>query len=481
VVVLPAAVTDSDTVAAATATTDAPAPSVAPATTAEGAAPVAVSPNDPGSAGVADSTAKRQKPNADAPVDAPRAPISSQAATGDLAPEGVAATDAPTPAPTVEGTPSTLIAESAGQVVNVPLTAIQVPDGPPLKEEVVLLLLQSILAVGLLQALTINRQGRVISGRHRLEALRRLGWTSVHCRVLDADELTSELATIDENLVRADLTILRRAEQTTRKVEILEALGLRRRVGGQPAGTDMVTGSRKSTAELAAEMGLSERTLQRYELIAGIPAVSRDKVRSTSLSWSTTALLKIANTPADQQPALIDSLLAEFGEEPSPSTDTKSLARSTARPPKRRKKSQKPKPAAQKGGVGNKAVPPGFQEGTEFCTTTESKPESQPAIVEVTDAQMAQVPESEAEPKTPQTSAAEDPERGQIPFEEGTLEIDGDKGTAHLVSPILCQVSRVDSQRPVRIFRSWCVEVRDSLSDGITCLLMPEIVVGCRP
>src|SRR4051794_11450810 len=50
-------------------------------------------------------------------------------------------------------------------------------------------LADSIEAVGLLHAVVIDRQGRLIAGQRRLEAAKLLGWDKVPVRVVDLDVL----------------------------------------------------------------------------------------------------------------------------------------------------------------------------------------------------------------------------------------------------------------------------------------------------
>src|SRR3954463_11944486 len=56
----------------------------------------------------------------------------------------------------------------------------------PLREDVVNQIVESIKKVGLITPITICRPNghavpHLVSGRHRLEAARRLGWTSISC------------------------------------------------------------------------------------------------------------------------------------------------------------------------------------------------------------------------------------------------------------------------------------------------------------
>jgi ParB family chromosome partitioning protein len=97
----------------------------------------------------------------------------------------------------------------------------------PLSEAKVAGLESSIAAVGLLQPIVVTDTLGLVAGHHRLEAARRLGWATIPARVAPLDALRAELAEIDENLIRQELTALEEAEHLQRRVEILEALGER--------------------------------------------------------------------------------------------------------------------------------------------------------------------------------------------------------------------------------------------------------------
>lgn len=72
----------------------------------------------------------------------------------------------------------------------------------------------------------------------------------------------------DENLRRYDLTAWEQSQHIDRREELLKKKGERRKDGGNGSNQHKsnpvtVTGLQKSTAELATEAGMSERTYQR--------------------------------------------------------------------------------------------------------------------------------------------------------------------------------------------------------------------------
>lgn len=92
-------------------------------------------------------------------------------------------------------------------------------------------LIDSIREVGIINPLRVRSARRMVNGveddayevtagAHRLRAARKLGMETVPCLVVNDDDLHAELAMIDENLCRADLSPAERAKQTARRKAI---------------------------------------------------------------------------------------------------------------------------------------------------------------------------------------------------------------------------------------------------------------------
>jgi ParB-like chromosome segregation protein Spo0J len=107
-----------------------------------------------------------------------------------------------------------------------------------LRPDVVAELVQSMRERGQLQPIIVrpNSQGTgywLVAGRHRLEAARKLKWDSINALVfegMNADE--AELAEIEENLIRADLSPAERALHQARRKELYESLHPETKHGG---------------------------------------------------------------------------------------------------------------------------------------------------------------------------------------------------------------------------------------------------------
>ncbi len=183
------------------------------------------------------------------------------------------------------------------------IDSITVPDTRMRPLGDVSALAESIAQNGLINPITVARDGTLISGRHRLEACKRLGWTDIPANVTDLEGLRAELAEIDENLVRSELTVLQQAEHLARRAEILEALGLRAKVGDNQhtAGGETVSPP-LTTAQIAAELGLSERAAQqRLQIARKVAPDVRDMLADTPAANSTRTLLELARLGVEEQ------------------------------------------------------------------------------------------------------------------------------------------------------------------------------------
>src|SRR5260221_6066471 len=85
-------------------------------------------------------------------------------------------------------------------------------------------LAQSIKELGLLNPITIQPNGVLVAGYHRLEACKSLGWNEIDVNIVNLEVLQAELAEIDENLIRNELHWFDRDKQFIRRKEIHELL-----------------------------------------------------------------------------------------------------------------------------------------------------------------------------------------------------------------------------------------------------------------
>lgn len=109
-------------------------------------------------------------------------------------------------------------------VRDLPIESIRLrADARQVSDDAVAALSESIASVGLINPIRVRQAGdnwEVVAGAHRIDACRRLGLVDIACIVVDDDDLHAELAMIDENLCRAELSPVDRARQTARRKAI---------------------------------------------------------------------------------------------------------------------------------------------------------------------------------------------------------------------------------------------------------------------
>ena len=184
----------------------------------------------------------------------------------------------------------------------------------PLREEAVVALMDSIQKIGLQTPITIRwapdddgeLQHTLVAGHHRVEACRRLGFNKVDGIVLE-DERAARLWEISENLHRADLRPVERAEHIDEWRRLTLEKG--RQVVDPPGGKQPADRGHTKTAET---LNVSATTVRRAEQIAALPKDVRDRAREGG--WSQVRLLK-AREPVSTVPPATRSLHHAKAEE----------------------------------------------------------------------------------------------------------------------------------------------------------------------
>lgn len=167
---------------------------------------------------------------------------------------------------------------------------------------------ESIKELGLLQPIVITKDNVLISGLHRLRACEMLGWQDIECTVKEYSALDSELAEIDENLMRNDLTVLERSESLKRRKEIYEAKYPETRRGGDRKSEEAKS-KRKDFAliqpfstDTAAKIGVTPRTVQHEVQIADkLTPEAKDILINTDMADNKTELLKLTYLKPNEQ------------------------------------------------------------------------------------------------------------------------------------------------------------------------------------
>ena len=198
--------------------------------------------------------------------------------------------------------------------MQVPIGKIQIKEGRrSLDAGHVKELADSIRELGLLNPLTIDRDYVLIAGLHRLEAVKALGWEDVECTVSSLEGLAEELAEIDENIVRSDISTLEYGEILLRRKEIYEtlhpetkegiaqAISMNRTLGNNVSDKMSVT-SKSFVQDTAEKLGVVPRTIERQiQTAKNLTAETKEIIKKSDQKISKEAALKLSRLGPEQQ------------------------------------------------------------------------------------------------------------------------------------------------------------------------------------
>lgn len=193
--------------------------------------------------------------------------------------------------------------------MKIPIFQIKVNNGRRSADpEDVQKLADSISKVGLLNPVTVDQDYTLIAGLHRLEATKRLGWTEIECTVSGLDGLQAELAEIDENFVRANLSPVDYGNLLLRRKEIYETLYPETKNGGDRKSEDFRTknfrsDSAKSFAQDTAEkLGVTPRTVElQVQMAKNLTPETKDIIKRADTKITKTEAMKLSKLPPEQQ------------------------------------------------------------------------------------------------------------------------------------------------------------------------------------
>ncbi|WP_417585091.1 ParB/RepB/Spo0J family partition protein [Pelagibacterium sp.] len=191
-------------------------------------------------------------------------------------------------------------------IVSIPVEQLtRRSDGRQLDGKVVSAMADSIATIGLLNPVRVRNTGEqyeVIAGAHRLSAHQLLGLVEIDCVIVDDDDLHAELAMIDENLCRAELSPTDRARQTARRKAIYLELHPETGHGGDRKSDQVESISTRSfAAEIASKTGQTDRSV-RMHAERGEKVIEEvlDLIRGTKLDTGT-YLDKLKKMPPNDQ------------------------------------------------------------------------------------------------------------------------------------------------------------------------------------
>lgn len=174
-------------------------------------------------------------------------------------------------------------------------------------------LAESIRELGLLNPITVDKDLCLIAGLHRLEAVKLLGLESVECMAVSLEGLHAEMAEIDENIIRNDLSAVEYGEILLRRKEIYEMLhpetkagaaqaaGMNRALGNNVA--DKMSATSKAFVEDTAEkLGVDPRTVRRQiQTARNLTPEAKEIMRDADKKITKKAAMKISRLGPEQQ------------------------------------------------------------------------------------------------------------------------------------------------------------------------------------
>ena len=154
----------------------------------------------------------------------------------------------------------------------------------------------SIAEIGLLNPITVDPHFNLIAGLHRLEAHKGLGLAEIECTVLDVDPLLAELAQIDENLARADLTKFEESVELAKRKRVYERLypETQQHVAGGKARQETATDNLSFAKDAAEKTGDSERTIRRRTALGERLEMFADLIQGTPVEDNQNELQRLA-------------------------------------------------------------------------------------------------------------------------------------------------------------------------------------------
>ena len=183
-------------------------------------------------------------------------------------------------------------------------------------------LAESIAAVGLLQPIVITEDASLVAGLHRLEACRQLGIAAINAVVIPNLQLQKEIAEIDENLIRNQLTVLEQCDQLKRRKELYEALYPETKRGGyaRAANDELkhedINDSRvvndAFSNRAASERKVTPRTIQRAVRIAErLDADAKSRIADSPIACRFTQLMRLAELEPTMQREIVAKITDE--------------------------------------------------------------------------------------------------------------------------------------------------------------------------
>ena len=171
----------------------------------------------------------------------------------------------------------------------------------------------SMAKIGLRTPITVRRIEKalgttvfaLVAGRHRLEAARSLGWEHIDAFIMEGNDNDARIWQLMENLYRADLTPLQRAEHVVELIQLVRD-GEKGTQAAHPGGQQPHD---RGISRASRTLGFTREEVRRSKAIAGISPEAKAKAKEHGLDKNQSALLEIATEDAaDGQLAKIEEI-----------------------------------------------------------------------------------------------------------------------------------------------------------------------------
>jgi len=170
---------------------------------------------------------------------------------------------------------------------------------------------ESIAVAGLLHPIVVDPSFTLVCGAHRLEACRALGWAQIPALVTPLEGPYAQLAEVDENLCRRELTVLERAEHIALRLKLWEQTQ-------PPAAPEAKKkSSKRSEAPLVAFLddtarrtGRAKAAVREELRIGELPEDVRATARETPVRDSKRELLALTRMPEEEQRRAVQAVRA---------------------------------------------------------------------------------------------------------------------------------------------------------------------------
>lgn len=178
-------------------------------------------------------------------------------------------------------------------------------------------LAKSIAEIGLLNPITIDHRHILIAGLHRLEAAKLLDWPEIECTVSNLEGLQAELAEIDENFIRSDLSPIEYGELLLRRKSIYESLYLESKNGGDRKSEKIRAAKCRSDSvksfvqDTADKLGVAPRTVERQiQTAKNLAPEAKEIIRSADAKITKKDALKLSRMEPEQQKEAASQLVS---------------------------------------------------------------------------------------------------------------------------------------------------------------------------